>query len=177
MTRLGSKLPFREAVDELAAGYYTAVSEPTCRRVTHRSGRAAEAIACAEVEQLEKAAPDPKVSPDNMLVSADGSFIRLTDGNWLEVKSVAVGEFESVEQSVKMTAISYFTRSYRIRDFARYALAELHKRGMEKAHTVVAVNDGAQWIQSFIDYHCPQAVRIIDFAHALGYVSDAGKAI
>lgn len=177
MTRLGSKLPFREAVDELAAGYHTAISEPTCRRVTHRSGRAAEAIACAEVEQLEKEAPVPKVSPANMLISADGSFIRLTDSNWLEVKSVATGEFEGAEQSVKTTAISYFTRSYGIRDFERYALAELHKRGMEKAHTVVAVNDGAQWIQSFIDYHCPQAVRIIDFAHALGYVSDAGKAI
>jgi hypothetical protein len=43
---------------------------------------------------------------------------------------------------------------------------------LEKAATVVAVNDGAGWIQSFIDYHCPQAVRIIDFAHALGYIAD-----
>lgn len=183
MTRLGSKLPFREAVDELAAGYHTAISEPTCRRVTHRSGHAAEAIACKEVERLEKEALDPEVSPNNMLVSADGSYIRLTDSNWLEVKSVATGEFaraeqtEGAEQPVKTTAISYFTRSYEIRDFERYALGELHRRGTEKAQTVVAVNDGAQWIQSFIDYHCPQAVRIIDFAHALGYVSDAGKAI
>ena len=177
MARLGSKLPFREAVDELAFGYHTAISEPTCRRVTHRSGRAAEAICCREVERLEKEAPAPVVSPNNLLVSADGSYIRLTDGNWLEVKSVAAGEFERAEQSVKTTAISYFTRSYEIRDFERYALGELHQRGLEKAHTVVAVNDGARWIQSFIDYHCPQAVRIIDFAHALGYVSDAGKAI
>jgi hypothetical protein len=177
MTRLGSKLPFREAVDELASGYHTAISEPTCRRTTHRSGRAAEALACEAVERLEKEAPNPVVSPSNLLVSADGSYIRLTDGNWLEVKSVATGEFERAEQSVKTTAISYFTRSYEIRTFERYALGELHRRGLGKAQTVVAVNDGAQWIQSFIDYHCPQAVRIIDFAHALGYVSDAGKAI
>lgn len=183
MTRLGSKLPFREAVEEIAASYHTALSEPTCRRVTYRSGYAAEAIACQEVERLEKETPEPQVSPDNLLVSADGSYIRLTAGTWLEVKSVATGEFGCVEQvgsqvpSVNTTAISYFTRSYEIRDFERYALGELHRRGMAKTATVVAVNDGAQWIQSFIDYHCPQAVRIIDFAHTLGYVSDAGKAI
>ncbi len=183
MTRLGSKLPFQEAADELVAGYHTAISEPTCRRTTHRSGHAAEAIACAEVERLEKEAPDPEAAPDKMLVSADGSYIHLTDGNWQEVKSVATGEFGSEEQTtgaeqlVKTTAISYFTRSYEIRDFERHALGELHRRGLENAPTVVAVNDGAQWIQSFIDYHCPQAVRIIDFAHALSYVSDAGQAI
>jgi hypothetical protein len=48
---------------------------------------------------------------------------------------------------------------------------------LDKAETVVAVNDGAEWLQSFVDYHCPTAVRILDFAHALGYVADAGKAI
>lgn len=183
MARLGSKLPFREAVEELVCSYRTAVSEPTCRRVTYRSGDAAEAIVRSTVEQLEKEAPDPEVTPDTLLLSADGSFIHLTTGEWLEVKSVAIGEFETEEgqatsrQSVKTKALSYFSRSYPIRDFERYALGELHKRGLEKAKTVVAVNDGAQWIQSFLDYHCPEAIRVIDFAHALGYVSDAGKAI
>lgn len=183
MTRWGSKMPFQEAVEEVGECYHTAVSEPTCRRVTYRSGEAAEAIVQLTVEQLEKEAPDPKRAPDTMLVSADGSFIHLTTGEWREVKSVAVGEFAAVgrqrtgKQEVKTTDISYFTRSYGVRDFERYALAELHRRGLEKAKTAVAVNDGAEWIQSFIDYHCPQAVRIIDFAHALGYVGDAGKAI
>ena len=183
MTRLGSKMTFREAVDELSKCYHTAVSEPTCRRVTYRSGKAAEAIVRSTVEELEKEAPEPETAPDTMLVSADGSFIRLTTGEWREVKSVAVGEFgvegqdRASKQVVKTTDISYYTRSYGVRDFERYALAELHRRGLEKAKTVVAVNDGAEWIQSFIDYQCPRAVRIIDFAHVMGYVADAGKAI
>jgi hypothetical protein len=183
MTRLGSKLPFHEAVKEVASSHHTAVSEPTCRRVTYRSGRAAEALACLAVEQLEKEAPDAEVAPEGIQVSADGSLIHLTTGEWREVKSVAVGEFaldgeqRAGEQAVKTTAISYFTRSYKAREFERYALGELHRRGLENAATVVAVNDGAEWIQSFIDYHCPQAVRIIDFAHALEYIADAGKAI
>lgn len=183
MARLGSKLPFREAVDELGHSYHTAISEPTCRRVTQRSGQAAEAVARTFVEYLEKEAPDPETAPEKLLFSADGSFIQLTTGEWLEVKSVAIGEFASMERSgngegeVKTSNISYFSRSYPVRDFERYALGEMHRRGLDKATTVAAVNDGAQWIQSFIDYHCPQAVRIIDFSHALEYVADAGKAI
>ena len=81
-----------------------------------------------------------------MQMSADGSLIHLTTGEWREVKSVAVGEFaldeeqRAGEQEVKTTAISYFTRSYRAREFERYALGELHRRGLENAATVVAVN-------------------------------------
>lgn len=36
--------------------------------------------------------------------------------------------------------------------------------------------DGAEWIQSFIDFHCPQAVRILDFPHAAERISEVGQA-
>ena len=42
---------------------------------------------------------------------------------------------------------------------------------------MVAVNDGASWIQSFVDYHAPEAIRILDFAHAASYIAKLGKAI
>ena len=61
--------------------------------------------------------------------------------------------------------------------FAQSALYEWHRRGGENAKRVVAINDGAIWIQSFIDYHCPQAIRVIDFAHAQSYLATIGKAI
>ena len=57
------------------------------------------------------------------------------------------------------------------------ALYEWQQRGGDNAQRVVAVNDGAIWIQSFIDYHCPNATRVIDFAHAQSYVATIGKAI
>lgn len=183
IARWGSDKTFGKTVQEVDRCFHTAVSEASCRRITYRSGEAAEAFVCEMVEELERETPEPKVAPERIVVSADGSFIRLTSGEWREVKSIAVGEFgieggdRSNKQLVKTKEISYFTRSCGVRDFERYALAELHRRGLEKAETVVAVNDGAAWIQSFIDYHCPKAVRIIDFAHALGRVADAGKAI
>jgi len=53
---------------------------------------------------------------------------------------------------------------------------EIHERGVEKAETVCAVSDGADWIPKFVDYHRQDAVRILDFAHAMEYVAQAGQA-
>ena len=183
MTRLGSKMPFREAVEEVWYAYHTQVSEATVRRTTHRHGAAAEALVRQEVEMLERDAPAARARPEQLLVSADGAFVRLTSGEWREVKSVVVAEFGTEwdptnwQRQVKTEALSYFSRSYGARDFERYAWAELHRRGLENAGTVVAVNDGAEWIQSFLDYHCPTAERILDFAHAASYLAQAGKAV
>jgi hypothetical protein len=179
---MGSKMPFREAVEEVRHGHKTVVGEATCRRVTYRSGQAAEAIVCQEAVRLEKEGLDETEAPRKLVLSADGSFIHLTNGEWREVKGMAVGEFETVrsaggKEGVRTRNLSYFTRSYRAREFEYFALAELARRGLDKAETVVAVTDGAEWLQSFIDYHCPKAVRIIDFAHALGYVAEAGRVV
>ena len=57
MTRLGSKMPFREAVEEVWYACRTQVSEATIRRTTHRHGAAAEALVRQEVEMLERDAP------------------------------------------------------------------------------------------------------------------------
>ena len=176
-------MPFREAVEEVWHGHKTAVGEATCRRVTYRNGQAAEAIVCQEAARLEKEGFDETRAPERLVLSADGSFIHLTNGEWREVKGMAVGEFETErsdggkEADVRTRNLSYFTRSYRAREFEYFAPAEFARRGLDKAETVVAVTDGAEWLQSFIDYHCPKAVRIIDFAHAVGYVAEAGRAV
>jgi len=183
MTRLGSKLPFEQAVEEVWLNQQTQVEETTLRQTTYRHGQAAEALERAEVERLEREAPAAKARPDQLLVSVDGAFIHLTSGEWREVKTMAVGEFErrwnekAGEVEVKTRDISYFSRSYRIRDFERYALAELHRRGLDNARLIATVNDGSEWTQSFAAYHFPQAVSILDFAHALDYVATAGKAV
>ncbi len=39
------------------------------------------------------------------------------------------------------------------------------------------MSDGAKWIQGFIDLQRHAAVRILDFYHAAGYVSQVGQAV
>ena len=173
-------MPFREAATEVSYSHQTSVSEATCRRYTYRHGQAAEAVAKQESPPMSKVTLNEP--PEKMIFSVDGSFIHLTNGEWREVKSIAIGEFGDKDEreatdEVKTTNLSYFTRCFNAREFEQDALVELQRRRVEEAKTVVSVNDGALWIQNFIDYHCPTAIRILDFAHALSYVGHAGKTI
>ena len=183
ITRLGSRLPFGEARDELALLWGVKISSGGVRHITLRHGQIADELIEQEVARLEKEAPSPTAQPKQLAMSADGAMVQLTNGDWREVKTVAFGEFEShwdakSKQVVTTTEhISYFSRVATAETFTNAALYEWQQRGGENAQRVVAVNDGALWIQAFIDYHCPQAIRVIDFAHAQAYLAIIGKAI
>ena len=183
MVRLGSKLPFRQAQGEIERFSGLHIGVTTVQRQTQQYGAACEAVTAAEVAALEKEGVESGQDGPKLVVSADGCFVALTTGEWREVKTVAVGEYEAAwdkqqgQMTVQTRALSTFSRTYGAREFERQALAELTRRGLAQARQVVAVNDGASWIQSFIDYHAPEAIRILDFAHAAGYIAKLGKAV
>ncbi len=183
ITRLGSRLTFSEASEELAMMWGIDISAGSVRQITLRNGLVANEIIEAEVVRLETEAPPSTARPKQLVMSVDGAMVQLTSGEWREVKMVAFGEFESQwdakkkQVNTQTTNISYFTRAEPAEKFAQSALYEWQRRGGEHAQRVVAVNDGAVWIQSFIDYHCPQAIRVIDFAHTKAYLAQIGKAI
>ncbi|MCA9939131.1 MAG: hypothetical protein KC418_10825 [Anaerolineales bacterium] len=183
MTRLGSRLPYGEAQEELKLMWGITVSRGAVRDVTLRHGQVAEQLMLAEVERLEREAPPATATPAQLVLCADGAFVQLTSGEWREVKTATFGEFAShwhAEKGkivVKTDKLSYFSRVEASESFSHHALYEWQQRGGENAQRVAAVNDGARWIQSFIDYHCPDAVRVIDFAHAQSYVAAVGKAV
>ena len=74
---------------------------------------------------------------------------------------------------VRARDLSYFSRRAEHRDFRRLALVETHRRGVGTAGVVVAVMDGADWLQGFIDFHRRDAVRVLDFPHAVEYLTRA----
>jgi hypothetical protein len=106
-------------------------------------------------------------------------------GVWGEVKTLAVGVVEPRpaadrgrrQQEVRTTDLSYFSRMTDHETFTRLALVETHRRGTETAGVVCAVSDGAVWIQACIDHHRPDAVRILDWPHAVAYLSVVAKAV
>lgn len=183
MTRLSSRMSYREAQEELELMWKVSVSTGGLRDVTLRHGRIAAALINDKVADLETTAPTATAEPEQLVMCTDGAMVPLTNGEWREVKTVTFGEFHSQWDAkqrqvvTKTKQISYFSRVASAEEFTRSALVEWHRRGGENADTVVAVQDGAVWIQSFIDYHCPQAVRVIDFAHAMEYVATVGRAI
>lgn len=182
LVRFGSWVPFEKAAAELAFSLRVQVSEPTARRYAQTAGAAYERWQTEEVERLERETPEPPDGPEKLFFSVDGAFIPLVGGEWTEVKTLTIGEIadpvlERGEWVVHSRQHSYFSRVAEAQQFRGLALVETHRRGVERAGKVGAVTDGAEWEQGFIDYHCPQAVRILDFAHAAGYVSEIGQTL
>jgi hypothetical protein len=179
--RLGTWLPFRPAAALLAECTGTGVDEATVRRRTEAAGAAYVAVQTAAVAALERDAPAPAPGPATQLVRVDGAMVPLVGGTWAEVKTLAVGTVrppvdERGAPTIHTAARSYFSRRAEAADFTRLALAETHRRGVASAGRVAGVVDGAEWAQRFLDYHRPDAVRILDFPHAAEYVAAAGRA-
>jgi hypothetical protein len=182
VVRLGTWLPFAQAAEALAFFTGVTISVATVRRLTEGAGAAYEAVQTAAVERLERELPSAPAGPCVQLLSVDGAMVPLQHGEWAEVKTLALGVVSAPVQErgqwvVHTAELSYFSRLTTAGTFGRLALVETHRRGTETAKTVCAVSDGAEWIQGFIDLHRPDAVRILDFPHALGYVAQAGQAV
>ena len=180
--RLATWVPFGRAAKLLAACLGVQVSEATLRRYTEAAGAACEAVHCATVDRIEREALPAGPGPETLLLSVDGAMVPLVHGEWAEVKTLAVGVVGEARQQgdewvVHTSALSYFSRMTDAGSFQRESLAEIQRRGVENAGRVAAVMDGAEWEQRFVDFHCPQAIRILDFPHAAERLSQVGGAI
>jgi hypothetical protein len=107
-------------------------------------------------------------------------MVPLRHGKWAEVRTLAIGTVEQTMgpegPEIHTQDVSYFSRLCSADTFVELATLPLHERGTERAGTVVAVMDGAAWLQEVIDGHRPDAVRILDFPHAAQYLSQAAQA-
>jgi hypothetical protein len=175
-------MPFAQAVTLLGCFSHTRVSESTAQRHTETIGMAYQAVQLAQVEHIEQDWPEVAAGPAKLVLSADGAMVPLLHGEWAEVKTLVVGEVgQAVERAgervVPTANLSYFSRLSDAETFQRLTLGELHRRHLERAAQVAAVSDGAEWIQGFVDYHCPEAVRILDFPHAAQRICQIGEVV
>lgn len=182
LVRLSAWMPFEKAAELLEAMLGIRVSKGVSQRYTEAAGAAYEQLQTEEVERLEKEAPEPEAGAEKLQVSADGAMVPLVHGVWAEVRTVVIGEVVSEgdrdgKQVAHAENLSYFSRKINAETFQRLALVEMHRRSVEKAGKVAAVMDGAEWEQGFTDYHCPQAIRILDFPHAAEHVNLIGEAL
>ncbi len=181
LVRLGARLEFVPAANELLQLKKVHISEPTVRRDTEKAGAAYVEVQAKQLAALEKELPAAPKGPQLQQISVDGVLVPLLHGEWAEVKSVAIGTIgepvlEKGEWVVHTKDLSYFSRLADHETFTRQATLETHRRGTETAGLVCAVNDGAEWEQKFVDFHRSDAVRILDWGHSSEYVAKAGHA-
>ena len=167
-------MPYARATALFAHFTGSTFSRSTVRRTT---------VATAQAVQRLTAIPAGSGSPGPppilpMQVSVDGSMLAILGEGWREVRVASLGLVtpDPTPATVRTTQVSYTAALCDAQTFQQIAMPEVVHRGLAQATHVAAVSDGATWIQDFIDYHCPQAVRILDFAHAAGYLAAAAQA-
>ncbi len=183
LVMLSGWMPFAKAVEVLRVMVGIRVSPSVARNYTEDAGAASVQMQEAEVAELERTMPEAQwVRVEQMQISADGAMVPLVHGVWSEVRTLVVGEVQAEKRKngkreVHARKLSYFSRKVSAQEFQRLALGEFYRRKVEHAGAVAAVMDGADWEQSFIDFHCPQALRILDFAHAAEHLNAIGEAL
>jgi len=107
-------------------------------------------------------------------------MVPLLHDTWAEVRTLALGivgwRWGPKGPEVHAHEVSYFSRLCSAAEFIDWAALPLHRRGTDRARTMVAVTDGADWLQELIGAHRPDAVRILDFPHAAEYLSRVAQA-
>lgn len=180
--RQGSKLPFAAAAEEVAFFWGVWLGADTVRRQAEGAGAALVALEDEEVARLAREFPAPPRGPALQQVSVDGAMVHLVDGAWAEVKTAAIGTVvtrpgEEGEPEAHATDLSYCSRLADAASFGRRFKLEAFSRGTGAAGTVVAVQDGAEWIQGLLDTYCRDAVRVLDFAHLVEHLAGAARAV
>ena len=169
LVSMSSELPFGRAVKHLERTLGVVVHASTARRQTLAVGQRVLEVQNTQAQPLS-ACPEEEAS-ERMAMSSDGSMVPLVGGVWAEVKVVAIGAVErrrrKDEDQIVTTQITYFARMANAAIFADQASAEVRRRGIERAKEVCAIQDGAEWIQGFVQSHRHDALRILDFAHAV----------
>jgi hypothetical protein len=168
-------MPFERAAQMMERLLGVQVSEATTRRRTYQAGALAQAVQTEEA-QAKAEVISPEAVAERLAVSADGAYVPLLKGQWAEVRTVAIGVVEqertaSGEQEVHVRHLSYFSRMTEASTFADLAEVEMRRRGVSDAQEICAVTDGADWLQGFLDLHCPAALRILDFPHAAEHLN------
>lgn len=180
LVRLSGWMPFRQATELFEEFTGIRLSKIVSQCGAESAGKTYEEMQDAQAQELLEKKPGPDAKPKKVQISADGCMVPLLHGVWAEVRTLVVGEVQAAvkekgEMVVHTRNLSYFSRKVSSQKFETLALTEMHRRGVENVKEVAAVMDGAEWEQSFSDYHCPRATRILDFAHAAEHISPIGE--
>jgi hypothetical protein len=178
LVRLASWMSFADAQQLLHDLLGVRVSTGTARRATLATGTAQLSVCEQQEERLKQELPPAPAGAEKQAMSADGAFVHVVAGEWVEVKSLTLAEVTRNKRGeVSLKQVSSFSRLLDAERFTQAALVETHRRGLEQASEVCAVQDGAVWLQGLVDYHRADAVRILDFPHAAEYVNAIGQAV
>src|SRR5947209_17681813 len=141
-------MPYASARELLADLLGIQVSKGTAWRATLATGQAQLAVCEQAMERLKREMPQVPGGAEKQALSGDGAMVHLVGGEWVEVKTLALGEVSRNKRGeVCMQHLSYCSRLGDAASFEHATLLQTHRQGLERASEVCAVQDGAEWLQ------------------------------
>lgn len=187
---LGSQTAYGEATRLTRELLLLDVSENTIRKQTQRYGR----MQSQREAQWQESSEDPEqlfarrrsvtVSPERLYGSLDGVIVPV-DKQWRELKIVCWYEAEpgtgpcpGPEPPVcRAKNISYYADLSDAASLRPLVWSTGVQRNVDLAKEVVFIADGAAWIWKLVQYHFPHAVQIVDWYHAVAYLTPIAQAM
>jgi len=176
VVHLASFMPFEKAAQMMEEIVWVQTDQEAIRRLTEQAGSWMEAAQTEEIETTSEPEEVSEESPERRVISPDGAMVSLVHNQWVETRTVAIGEPEERrnaqgEREIHVINLSYFSRLADASTFTKLAEGEIRRRKVKEAASVCAVMDGADWCQLFADKHRPDAVRVLDFPHAAEHIN------
>jgi hypothetical protein len=182
LVHLACFMPFDKVAQMMEEIVSVQTNEETVRRLTEQVGSWMEAVQTAEVEAHGEPESEDEELLQRCVISPDGAMISLVHKQWVETRTVAIGEPQEQsgsdgEPEVHVGQLSYFSRLADASTFTDLAKVEMRRRRVREVKEASAVMDGADWCMTFTDRHRPDAVRILDFPHAAEHITKLLEAL
>lgn len=183
VVHLACFMPFDKVTEMMGEMVSVQTNQETVRRLTEQIGSWMEAVQTVEIDAHSEPELVEEMPPlHRCAFSADGAMVSLVNKQWVETRTVAIGEPQEKrgaqgEREIHVGKLSYFSRLADASTFTNLAEVELRRRKVAQAREVCAVMDGADWCQLFTERHRPDAVRILDFPHAAEHVTKLLEAL
>lgn len=198
------RAPFRQAADDYEDAVGAPISHSAVWRLAHEIGEHMRQCQAAEADAANGPAQhgerphqqrvdmvDPIAEQAN--ISSDGVMVLVRGEGWKEVKIAACSRVQVLRPTgtrpgqspgrrdfdarVVLDQHSYVAGLWDADEFGRYQYAEGLRRGLDQVPILTSVNDGAVWIRRITQTNFPEAIQIVDWAHASGHLYATAQAV
>lgn len=174
MARIGSKLVFEEASEEVESLVGIDMNAKQIERVCHFYGDLIEKVewreAYSDGNQLKL-----ELKPGDITYAmVDGSMLFTREEKWKEIKLGRVFTSSSMVRVSKDRGI--ITDTVYVPHFGKAnEFWEKLSKEIPNNNRLVFINDGAKWIWNYIRDHYPNSTQILDYYHCKGHIYDFAK--
>lgn len=174
MARIGSKLVFEEASEELELLLGVDMGAKQIERVCHHYGELIEQIEWQEAYSDGIQLKIEHKPSDTTYIMVDGSMLLTREEKWKEIKLGRIFTSSSLTRPSKdrgmVTDTVYISHFGGAAKFWEKFSKEIPTRGK-----LVFLNDGAKWIWNYIDDHYPGSIQILDYYHCKEHLYSFAK--